>query len=85
MQCTNTFNIKLLASCLTYVTSWISQSPHTRSLILGYFGASTGTAAALIAATLTGPINNQDQAQEKEIAAGTRFLVLLYRAVEDRI
>jgi biotin operon repressor len=38
-----------------------------RNLILGYFGASTGTAAALIAAaTITGPIKNQDQLQAEE-------------------
>jgi putative phosphoribosyl transferase len=47
------------------------QNSDTRSLILGYFGASTGTAAALIAAgTITGPIKNQNQRQAVERPAG---------------
>ena len=66
----NKFNIKLLASRLTYITSWLSQNPDTKSLILGYFGASTGTAAALISAAITEPIENQDQAHEEKIPAG---------------
>ncbi|MFL6320083.1 MAG: hypothetical protein ACJ72Q_06385 [Nitrososphaeraceae archaeon] len=67
----NKFNIKLLASRLTSITSWLWQNSDTRSLILGYFGASTGTAAALIAAaTITGPIKNQNQRQAVERPAG---------------
>ena len=67
----NKFNTKLLASRLTSITSWLWQNSDTRSLILGYFGASTGTAAALIAAaTITGPIKNQNQRQAVERPAG---------------
>lgn len=44
------FNIDLLAKRLIAVTDWIEQSEVTRELKLGYFGASTGAAAALIAA-----------------------------------
>jgi putative phosphoribosyl transferase len=33
------------------VTDWLQQHPLTRSLPIGYFGASTGSAAALVAAT----------------------------------
>ncbi len=44
------FNIALLAERLIGATEWIRNDPQTRKLALGYFGASTGAAAALIAA-----------------------------------
>jgi len=44
------FNIDLLARRLVGVTEWLRTESATRSLNLGYFGASTGAAAALIAA-----------------------------------
>jgi putative phosphoribosyl transferase len=44
------FNIKLLAKRLLVATDWISQSDNYRNLKVGYFGASTGAAAALVAA-----------------------------------
>jgi len=44
------FNISLLASRLIAVTDWILQQPITHDCLLGYFGASTGGAAALCAA-----------------------------------
>jgi dienelactone hydrolase len=44
------FDIELLAKRLVAATDWIRQRPDTRHLNLGYFGASTGAAAALIAA-----------------------------------
>jgi putative phosphoribosyl transferase len=44
------FDIRLLAERLVAGTDWVSQRPDTRELGLGYFGASTGAAAALIAA-----------------------------------
>ena len=44
------FDIGLLASRLHGATNWIAQYPPTRLLNIGYFGASTGSAAALIAA-----------------------------------
>jgi putative phosphoribosyl transferase len=46
----NKFNISLLAKRLVSITDWLVQNPDTRNSIVGYFGASTGTAAALIAA-----------------------------------
>jgi putative phosphoribosyl transferase len=49
----NKFNIKLLASRLIAITDWILQYSDTQNLTLGYFGASTGAAAALIAAAAT--------------------------------
>jgi putative phosphoribosyl transferase len=44
------FNIKLLAERLVGATEWIKRDPQTKNLSFGYFGASTGAAAALIAA-----------------------------------
>jgi len=44
------FNINLLAKRLLSATDWILQSAKYKSLKLGYFGASTGAAAALVAA-----------------------------------
>jgi putative phosphoribosyl transferase len=44
------FDIELLERRLVAVTDWIMQQRHTRALPIGYFGASTGAAAALAAA-----------------------------------
>jgi predicted alpha/beta-hydrolase family hydrolase len=44
------FDIPLLATRLGEVTDWIRRQAATRDLSIGYFGASTGAAAALIAA-----------------------------------
>ena len=44
------FDIGLLARRLVSVTDWLRAEPPTASLALGYFGASTGAAAALVAA-----------------------------------
>lgn len=44
------FNIPLLASRLISTTDWIKNNLQTRNLKMGYFGASTGAAAALVAA-----------------------------------
>ncbi len=44
------FNIPLLADRLIGATEWLKNDPKTKRLALGYFGASTGAAAALIAA-----------------------------------
>jgi dienelactone hydrolase len=44
------FNIDLLAQRLVHATEWVKKNPDTKSLAIGYFGASTGAAAALIAA-----------------------------------
>jgi putative phosphoribosyl transferase len=44
------FDIGLLARRLVGATDWLSQHPDTRELTVGYFGASTGAAAALVAA-----------------------------------
>src|SRR6478752_3962664 len=44
------FNISLLAERLVHATHWAGQQAHTRDLRIGYFGSSTGGAAALVAA-----------------------------------
>jgi putative phosphoribosyl transferase len=44
------FDIGLLAERLIGATDWLTQYPDTRDLRIGYFGASTGTGAALVAA-----------------------------------
>jgi dienelactone hydrolase len=44
------FNIGLLAERLIGATQWLRNDPQTKKLAFGYFGASTGAAAALIAA-----------------------------------
>lgn len=44
------FNIPLLANRLISTTDWIRKDQQTRELRIGYFGASTGAAAALVAA-----------------------------------
>lgn len=44
------FNIDLLAQRLIHATEWLKKNPDTKALPVGYFGASTGAAAALIAA-----------------------------------
>ncbi len=44
------FDINLLAERLVGVTDWLTEHPDTRHLRIGYFGASTGAAAALVAA-----------------------------------
>jgi putative phosphoribosyl transferase len=45
------FNIGLLAERLVHVTTWTRQQDQLRDLRIGYFGSSTGGAAALVAAT----------------------------------
>jgi dienelactone hydrolase len=52
------FDIGLLAERLLGATDWLEENPSTHELPVGYFGASTGAAAALVAA-----------AQRQEVAA----------------
>jgi len=46
------FNIDLLAQRLVYVTDWLAHNADARRLAIGYFGASTGGGAALVAAAI---------------------------------
>lgn len=49
----NRFDIPLLTHRLLAATSWIKNEPQTMHLPIGYFGASTGAAAALQAAAFS--------------------------------
>jgi putative phosphoribosyl transferase len=46
----NVFDISLLASRLSFATDWSIAQSETAHLLIGYFGASTGAGAALVAA-----------------------------------
>lgn len=48
------FDIELLAERLEEATAWVSHADETRHLLIGYFGASTGGGAALVAAARLG-------------------------------
>ena len=45
------FDIRLLATRLLEAANWLGEHPLTEGLRLGFFGCSTGAAAALVAAT----------------------------------
>jgi putative phosphoribosyl transferase len=50
----NVFDILLLAERLRGAAGWVARYPATADLAVGYFGASTGAAAALVAAASAG-------------------------------
>ncbi|KAB2882403.1 MAG: alpha/beta hydrolase [Pseudorhodoplanes sp.] len=50
----NVFDIPLLAGRLTQAVQWVGQQPQLQKLPIGLFGASTGAAAALVAAAHLG-------------------------------
>jgi dienelactone hydrolase len=50
----NVFDLPLLADRLLAATDWLARQPEAEHLRLGYFGASTGAGAALIAAARAG-------------------------------
>ena len=50
----NVFDIELLAERLMVATGWARERADVGSLAIGYFGASTGAAAALVAAAQEG-------------------------------
>lgn len=49
------FDIDLLTRRLLLATKWLQEQPRTQERVIGYFGASTGAAAALKAAASVGP------------------------------
>ena len=51
----NVFDIALLAERLTSAAAWASRQLALQDQPIGYFGASTGAGAALVAATFEGP------------------------------
>jgi pimeloyl-ACP methyl ester carboxylesterase len=52
----NVFDIPLLASRLLLATNWAAERAETAALPIGYFGASTGAGAALMAAADDGRV-----------------------------
>lgn len=52
----NRFNIPLLVDRLKAATLWLKGQPMAQNLKIGYFGSSTGAAAALMAAADLGPV-----------------------------
>jgi len=50
----NVFDINLLARRLTQAVRWVTDEPEVGHLPIGLFGASTGAAAALVAASMLG-------------------------------
>src|SRR5215218_2368065 len=48
------YNIELLAERFAAVTTWLAEQPETRNFKIGYFGSSTGAAAALMTAARLG-------------------------------
>jgi putative phosphoribosyl transferase len=52
----NRFDIGLLTARLEAVAKWLKDQPKTKELAIGYFGASTGAAAALRAAASSGEV-----------------------------
>ena len=48
------FDIGLLAHRLIAATNWVMNDPRTEDMVIGYFGASTGGGAALVAAAELG-------------------------------
>jgi putative phosphoribosyl transferase len=79
------YNIELLARRFIAVTNWLAQQPDTRDLKIGYFGSSTGAAAALIAAarlnlakaivTRGGRPDLADETALHQVKAPTLFIV----------
>jgi predicted phosphoribosyltransferase/dienelactone hydrolase len=48
------YDIELLTARFAAITNWLAQEPETRNLKIGYFGSSTGAAAAVTAASRLG-------------------------------
>ncbi|MFC6287429.1 phosphoribosyltransferase family protein [Nocardioides sp. GCM10027113] len=79
------FDIDLLASRLVAATAWLRSRPEVAGARVGYFGASTGAAAALVAAAELGPVvaavvsrgGRPDLARERlaEVTAPTLLVV----------
>jgi putative phosphoribosyl transferase len=79
------YNMELLAGRFAAITNWLAQQPETRDLKIGYFGSSTGGAAALMASSRLGAVKTivtrggrPDLAGEStlhQVRASTLFIV----------
>lgn len=61
------FDIGLLAERLFATTLWLNLQPSLKSLPVGYFGASTGAAAALVAAAKSGAAGQAHDADSSSL------------------
>lgn len=52
----NMFDLRLLALRMLHATEWVVAQPETHDLPLGYLGADTGAAAAVVAASQAGHV-----------------------------
>lgn len=85
------FDIALLSDRLVTATRWVWQQDHTRNLPIGYFGASTGAAAALEAAAVLGDAigavvsrgGRPDLASDRTLATVTAPTLLLVGGHDD--
>lgn len=64
------FDISLLADRLFATTLWLSMQPSLKSMPVGYFGASTGAAAALVAAAKFGTANQVQDSGAGAVSIG---------------
>jgi putative phosphoribosyl transferase len=84
------FDIPFLAARLVAATDWLLARPETRRLRIGYFGASTGAAAALVAAAqrskAVGAIVSRGGRPDlaREVLGGVRAPTLLVVGERDR-
>ncbi len=69
---TNVFDIGLLAGRLHSAAEWLAAQAETASLRLGYFGASTGAAAALVAAARAARDDRRDRLARRPARPGWR-------------
>ena len=63
------FDIGLLAERLFATTLWIKAQPSLKSLPIGYFGASTGAAAALVVAGKTGTFRQPEDIEIRAVVS----------------
>lgn len=64
------FDIGLLADRLFATTLWLSMQPSLKSMPVGYFGASTGAAAALVAAAKFGAAKQVQDSDAEVVSIG---------------
>lgn len=65
-------DINFLASRLIGITDWLKKNPLTQNFRIGYFGASTGSGAALVAAAETSGCCGCDRFSRRQIRFSDR-------------
>ena len=70
------FNIPLLAQRLIGATEWLRNDPQTKRFAFGYFGASTGAAAAMIAAALDAEVIELNQEAMDQMTAEKKLTII---------